>query len=529
MSEKVPGKHDIDRPRIERAVREILIAIGDDPDRDGVLGTPERVADANAYLFAGLGEDPTRHLEIGFAEDYRDTVLVRDIPLYSVCEHHLIPFVGKAHVGYAPNGRVVGLSKLARLVEGYARRPQLQEQLTAQIADALYENLGSRGSIVVIEAEHLCYDRETEILTRRGWVRFDDLGVGDDVAQVDPRSLEMSFVRPLSYVRYRYSGPMLKWRSDTVSLLVTPEHRMVYRTDWDFRQGPHHPWNIAPAYSLPPSLYVPQAVVWTAPDMERVKFAGREMVGDDLAAFMGIWLAEGCTRSRRRDVVVSQNIGEKESDIWALLRDLPFGFKRVVQPNRPHVHFKSCDKSLYEALRLFGKSKDKRVPDFIKAMSSRQIELFLHWFAVGDGHVYKHNPLRVQFVSKSHRLVDDAQELLLRVGKTGALQTYKDCSRIEVRTHERKPEKGYKRWSNLRANHREEIEFDDEVFCVSVSTGAILVRREGRPVVSGNCMTMRGVQKPGSITVTSAVRGIYEEDQSLRAETMALISRGGLR
>jgi GTP cyclohydrolase IA len=156
LSEEAPGKHGVDRPRIERAVREILIAIGEDPEREGVLGTPERVADAYAYLFAGLREDPTRHLETGFAEDYRDKVLVRDIPLYSVCEHHLIPFAGKAHVGYAPEGRVVGLSKLARLVEGYARRPQLQEQLTAQVADALYENLGSRGSIVVIEAEHLC-------------------------------------------------------------------------------------------------------------------------------------------------------------------------------------------------------------------------------------------------------------------------------------------------------------------------------------------------------------------------------------
>ena len=156
MAEALPEKHKVDKPRIQRAVREILIAIGEDPNREGVLGTPERVADAYEYLFAGLREDPTRHLEVGFAEDYRDTVLVRDIPLYSICEHHLIPFAGKAHVGYAPNGRVVGLSKLARLVEGYARRPQLQEQLTAQIADALYENLGSQGSMVVIEAEHLC-------------------------------------------------------------------------------------------------------------------------------------------------------------------------------------------------------------------------------------------------------------------------------------------------------------------------------------------------------------------------------------
>ena len=156
MAEIVPNKHEVDRPRIERAVREILIGIGEDPDREGVLGTPERVADAYAYLFSGLAEDPTRHLDVGFMESARDTILIRDIPLASLCEHHLLPFIGKAHLGYAPNGRVVGLSKLARLVEGYARRPQLQERLTAQIADALYESLGSCGSIVVIEADHTC-------------------------------------------------------------------------------------------------------------------------------------------------------------------------------------------------------------------------------------------------------------------------------------------------------------------------------------------------------------------------------------
>jgi GTP cyclohydrolase I len=150
------GERRVDRERIQRAVREILIGIGEDPDREGVLGTPERVAEAYAYLFAGLSEDPTRHLEVGFMESARDAVLVRDIPLASLCEHHLLPFIGKAHLGYAPNGRVVGLSKLARLVEGYARRPQLQERLTAQIADALYDSLGSRGSIVMIEADHSC-------------------------------------------------------------------------------------------------------------------------------------------------------------------------------------------------------------------------------------------------------------------------------------------------------------------------------------------------------------------------------------
>jgi GTP cyclohydrolase I len=146
----------IDRPRIERAVREILLAVGEDPAREGLVETPERVAEAYAHLFSGLHEDPTRQLDISFAEGNRDDVLMRDIPLVSFCEHHLLPMIGLAHVGYAPNERVVGFSEIVRLTEGYARRPQLQERLTAQIADALYDGLGSRGSFVVVEATQLC-------------------------------------------------------------------------------------------------------------------------------------------------------------------------------------------------------------------------------------------------------------------------------------------------------------------------------------------------------------------------------------
>ena len=146
----------VDLARIERAVREILIAIGEDPDREGLRGTPGRMARAYEFLFAGLGADPARQLDVGFQEDHHEMVLIRDIPFFSTCEHHLLPMVGKAHVGYIPNGKVVGLSKLARLVEGYSRRPQLQERLTAQVADALHERLEPRGAIVVVEADHLC-------------------------------------------------------------------------------------------------------------------------------------------------------------------------------------------------------------------------------------------------------------------------------------------------------------------------------------------------------------------------------------
>jgi GTP cyclohydrolase I len=149
-------EHRVDKPRIERAVREILLAIGEDPAREGLRDTPRRVAEAYAFLFAGLGENPAEHLRVSFQEEHREMVLVRDIPLHSLCEHHLLPMIGKAHVGYIPDGKVVGLSKLARLVEGYARRPQLQERLTSQVADALHDELGTLGAIVVIEANHLC-------------------------------------------------------------------------------------------------------------------------------------------------------------------------------------------------------------------------------------------------------------------------------------------------------------------------------------------------------------------------------------
>lgn len=146
----------MDKARAARAVREILAAVGEDPDRDGLRETPERVAEAYDHLFSGLREDPTRHLEGGFDETARDLVLIRDVPLASVCEHHLLPFTGKAHVAYLPNGRVAGFSEIVRVVAGYARRPQLQERLTAQVADALYGSLGSLGSVVVVEATHTC-------------------------------------------------------------------------------------------------------------------------------------------------------------------------------------------------------------------------------------------------------------------------------------------------------------------------------------------------------------------------------------
>ena len=146
----------VDLPRIERAVKEILAAVGEDPNREGLLETPARVARMYAEMFAGLKVDPRQHLKKVFTEQYDEVVLVRDISFCSMCEHHLLPFMGQAHVAYVPDGKVVGLSKLARVVEVVSRRPQVQERMTEDIAQMLVEELGAKGVAVVIEASHSC-------------------------------------------------------------------------------------------------------------------------------------------------------------------------------------------------------------------------------------------------------------------------------------------------------------------------------------------------------------------------------------
>ena len=150
------SKNTVDLATIEKAVRDILLAVGEDPAREGLADTPARVARMYAELFSGLPQNPARHLDVHFTEQYDEMVILRDISFYSMCEHHLLPFMGRAHLAYLPRGKVVGVSKLARVVEEIARRPQVQERLTSQIADILMDKLNARGVGVILEAEHTC-------------------------------------------------------------------------------------------------------------------------------------------------------------------------------------------------------------------------------------------------------------------------------------------------------------------------------------------------------------------------------------
>ncbi len=147
-----------DEAKVKKAIEDLIIAVGEDPDREGLVDTPRRIAEMYLELFQGMGVDPVEELRVGFQEGHREMVIAKDIPFYSMCEHHFLPFFGVAHIGYIPNngGRVVGVSKLARVVETVARRPQLQERMTTQIADAIVQGLSPEGVAVVVQAEHLC-------------------------------------------------------------------------------------------------------------------------------------------------------------------------------------------------------------------------------------------------------------------------------------------------------------------------------------------------------------------------------------
>jgi len=343
---------DVDLETIQEAVQQMLIAIGEDPTREGLRGTPRRIAEMYAEIFVGLHQDPRDVLRVGFEEGHQEMVIVKEIPFYSVCEHHLVPFFGQAHVGYIPKGRVVGISKMARATEILARRPQLQERLTSQLADAIMNTLAPDGVGVVVEAEHLCYDAATEILTERGWKRFADLRM-ERVGQVDPTTLELSFALPQRWVHYDYAGPMYRYRTDDIDLLVTPDHRLLVQRAEEFRRSAGS-WQFIAAKDLDPDS----------------------------------WYVMPCTCLRPGEV------------LW-------------------------------------------------------------------------HD--RLSLVAPEHRSVEH---------------------------------------------------YDGPVYCVTVPTGAIFVRRNGLTTISGNCMTMRGVKKPGSKTVTSAMRGSFREHAATRAEFMSLILHG---
>jgi GTP cyclohydrolase I len=510
----------MNKKKIEKAVRDILEAIGDDPKRRDLLDTPRRVAEMYEEIFSGIGRDPEKELEVILEQKHHEIILLKGIPLYSICEHHLLPFLGRANIAYIPkNGRVTGLSKLARVVDTLSRRPQVQERLTTQIAEIIMSKLKPLGVMVVIEAEHLCYDSKTEILTDNGWKLFAGLKSNDKVAQVDSETRRVSFVKPKGFVSYKYNGEMVRVKSLSVDLLVTPDHRFYYSSEWDFYKGKDN-WRISAAREVMGRyIVIPRAGSWEGKDINSIKIGGHILSTSLFVKFFGIWVSEGCVThaGKRKFVVVSQSPNSKSfQEIKSLFDSL--GVKYTQCKSGSTVQFRIEREDFYDYFKKFGKSQDKYIPDFIKNLPPKLLELFLAWYIKGDGHVKRNKA--VHFVSKSERLIDDLQEICVKLGIGCTRQNNKKYFRME--TH--KTKSGADKWySKLMPRNFSYQNYKGVVFCVSVPSGLVLVRRSGKTAICGNCMSMRGVRKPGTMTVTSAVRGIFKENEKTRSETLALI------
>lgn len=510
----------MDIKKIEKAVREILIAVGEDPKRKDIIDTPRRVAQMYEEVLAGTKLDPEKELEVIFEKEHDEIVLLKNIPLYSICEHHLLPFIGKAHVAYIPsNNRVTGLSKLARVVEIYARRLQIQERITTDIADIIMKKLKPKGVLVVIEAEHLCYDRQTEILTNNGWKFFKDIKSNDKVGQVNIDNKELSFVKPKKILSYRYEGKMVQIQSLSTNLLVTPDHRVCYSSEWKF-YNEKNKWQLSPVYSLLNKyIVIPRACNWKGVAQKYIRIGKYLVTFENFMKLFGIWVSEGCVTmtGHRKIFVVSQSPHSRYfSQIDGLFKALNVDYIKCKSGNT--VQFRIEDDDFYDFFKIFGKSEDKFVPDSIKNASPDFLRVFLDWYIKGDGHVKRNGA--VHFVSKSERLIDDLQEICVKLGIGCTKQNNRSYYRME--THRTK-NGGNKWYSKIMPRNYSLVSYKGMVYCVSVPSGLVLVRRKGRTAVSGNCMSMRGVKKPGVTTITSAVRGTFRKNEKTRAEALALI------
>lgn len=518
--------HDLYKPanfekRVE-AVKMLLGTVGEDVGREGLLDTPKRVAKMYMELFKGYSQDPVTVLGTTFEdEDHQELVLVRDIPFFSHCEHHMVPFHGVVHIAYIPNGTIVGLSKLARLVEVYARRLQVQERLTSQIADTIQEVLKPLGVAVIITGEHMCFDDKTEILTPSGWKLFKDLNDSDLVAQVDTdNNMMMSYVTPTARIALPYKGKMMSVKSLTIDQMITPEHRMYFKSEWKYYHAKSQ-WQVdmaANVFNIQGRFVIPKAVSSQVEGIEREYYLGDiPVTSEQYAKFMGIWMAEGCVTADYK-TVITQNPGEVADEIRQLLNEIGIKYWEGHTPSGC-IQFTSANRKLAEHFKLYQHSTNRVPEQSIKEMHHDNIKQYLRWYWMGDGSTDKKSGARY-FHTSSKELADFTQILSMMIGKTGNVSQYEyNGTRYVFRESD-------KQVAIVGSNNRSTVDYDGIVYCVSVPTGAILIRRNGVPSISGNCMSMRGVQKPGTKTTTSAMRGVFRDDtNNARMELMMLLNQ----
>lgn len=354
------------------------------------------------------------------------------------------------------------------------------------------------------EWTHLCYDKDTEILTKNGWVKFSDLNKNIEVMGVNPATLEAKWEQPTLYFKEKYIGDMFHWNSQSFDLMVTPDHRMIYWEANDYKKKENPQCRIRAAKEMTEYFYAPQVVKW-AGNSDKVFFGGREWEPSIFAEFMGWYLSEGCANGKFRTTRIVQKIGGKFcEEIDQLMSKIPFNVSKYKNSSTMYC-WQIKDKTLSKELEIFGKSKEKHAPRILKELSPVFLEKFIISYAKGDGNFSKKNDKKITISSSSERMIDDLQEMCLKcswaTSKNQHLQLANGrclngtplpdslMTKLYIRINKKKV-RGRKDGSQLRKNHKKIISYNDFVYCVSVPSTGIVVRRNGRVTISGNCIPM---------------------------------------
>lgn len=394
-------------------------------------------------------------------------------------------------------------------------RESMQNRLN-DLADGAIIVLGQRVnesdvSGVIIEEypnyEHLCYDKETEVLTRCGWVKFSDLNpdnvVCSEILAVNPKTLQAQWEFPTKYISYKYTGEMIHYSSNSSDLLVTPDHRMLYKIPNDWKINKKTDWRVAPARDLPKDFYIPQAVNWKGSDTEEIMFGGQIWKSSVLAEFMGWYLSEGCSSVKSCCTRIIQKPGVLADEIEQILINSPFDFRKSLRKSGGCLEFAIGSKSLAEALEPLGNSHTKYVPSIIRSLSPDLLKLFIITFVKGDGCAAGRNGNGLTMSSRSERLIDGIQECCIKSGWAASKKRREIPERpfngyilpggfiYTLYIHTSKMEGLPRKWyTKIRKENIKSVAYDDTVYCVSVPSTALVVRRNGIVSVSGNCVPM---------------------------------------
>jgi GTP cyclohydrolase I len=517
------------RDQALHAVRTLLSYAGDNPDRQGLLETPERVVKAfDDDWFSGYRDEPEAVLKTfeDGGDKYDGIVFQGSIPVTTFCEHHMASILGVAHFGYIPDGKVVGLSKMSRLIGVFARRLQVQERLTLQIVDSFMNYTGCRGCGLVLKMRHMCYSEDTEVLTDRGFVPFSSLDQTELVAQYDVQSGRISYTQPLSYVATQYYGPMHHWNSKSVDLLVTPEHRMLIRSEWGVRVG--SPYQVQRANTISQQLvYMPTAGYYEGEDsgVEFIQIGDLRLSISQYCGFMGIYLSDGSfDLDNERTIITKGEANQKDyADVREFLFSLPLNWKERRQiKGGPVTGFQCHNAALANYCSRFGKAFDKYIPNevFQAPLAARQN--FLTLLLMGDGWAMPESS-QMGAASRSRKLAEGYQRLWITSGYGCRMTSSITGGAPQWISRARQFRGNPKESSSLLKENRVIDDYKGIVYCVNVPSGALIVRRNGAVVVSGNCMESRGIRQSGTITTTSSLRGIFIENIAVQQEFMSLV------